>query len=384
MMIKKRKDIGLTCVMVAFAVLLTGCNVMYEESTTTDKKGIDMAIEADEAELMEEVEQDMETGEEMQVCGINRVAEADRNSDISNNIYNSVKYYNEYFYFSDVDGFRRMDKNHEVMETLAEGNVRLGNCDENFIYYIRTAKRTVENPGVFRMNLTDFVEEKIMEWSESMWGVNNIYAYQNIVYFEGNHVCEAYELINGKLSQAVENNILYQKLDKCCILREEINELVFGYVSIMFQYHKLVCLDREENRIIVYDVDSGESINTINNCGSDILVCGQGIVYKDSKKNILLREWNDENDVVLYDISEHGGKIVNYGTFDKQYIYGFYENSNECTLVKISWAGVCETSRTFEGVDLAVELGFSANNGVISFLQDGRRIFEKEERNDLV
>ena len=79
--------------------------------------------------------------------------------------------------------------------------------------------------------------------------------------------------------------MIYQQLDKCYIVHEDINALVFHYTNIMFQYHKFIYLDRKNNRIVVYDADSGETVNTIEQCGSDILDGDRGIY------NIWLREW---------------------------------------------------------------------------------------------
>ena len=75
-------------------------------------------------------------------------------------------------------------------------------------------------------------------------------------------------------------------------------------------------------------------------------------------------------------MAENNNKFVNYGTYDTQYIYGFYEDDNECTLVEIMWDGGCKTGRVFENVSKSVELDLSANNGVISFRQDEHVVFE--------
>ena len=170
--------------------------------------------------------------------------------------------------------------------------------------------------------------------------------------------------------------MIYQSMERCNISYEDMNELAYGYTYIMFQYHKLVSVDRNNHKIVVYDTDSGETVNTIEQCGSDILVSDRGIVYKDLDYNIWLREWESEESKLLYDMAENDHKFVNYGTYDNQYIYGFYESDNECTLVEIMWDGGCRTGRVFENVSKSVELGLSAHNGVISFRQDGHVVFE--------
>ena len=309
------------------------------------------------------------------------VSDLNQNSDASGVIYNAVKYYNGNFYYSDTDGFKRMDKGMSTIETLAEGNVKVGNCEDNYIYYMRYPADDERNAGVFRMNLADPVEEQLLAWSEDMWMIQDIYAFQNIIYLEKYNICEAYEVNAGQISKIDEkDNMVYQNMDHCNILYEDINNLAYGYTSIMFQYHKFVYEDRNNNKVIVYDTDSGETVNIIEQCEIGILVCDRGIVYRDPDYNIWLREWENENSTLLYDMAANDNKFVQYGTYDNQYIYGFYEDDNECTLVKLMWDGGYKIGRVFENVSKAVELRFSANNGVISFLQDGHVVFEPNEQ----
>ena len=315
--------------------------------------------------------------EERQVNDYPKVSDQNQSSDTTGVIYNGVKYYNDYFYYSDPDGFKRMDKDMATVETLAEGHVRVGNCEDNYIYYIRYPVDNEQNAGVFRMNLSDPAEEQLMTWSEDMWMIQSIYASQNIVYLEKYNICEAYEVNAGQINKIDEtDNVIYRNMDNCNISYEDINELAYGYSSIMLQYHKVVYVDSKNNKIIVYDADSGEMVNTIEQCWSGILVSDRGIVYKDLDYNIWLREWESEDSRLLYDMAENDNKFVNYGTYDNQYIYGFYEGDNECTLVEIMWDGGCTTGRVFENVSKSVELGLSANNGVISFRQDDHVVFE--------
>ena len=147
----------------------------------------------------------------------------------------------------------------------------------------------------------------------------------------------------------------------------------------MFQYHKFVYEDKKNNKIIVYDTDSGETVSIIEQCEIGILVSDRGIVYRDPDYNIWLREWENEDSTLLYDMAANDNKFVQYGTYDNQYIYGFYEDGNECTLVQLMWDGGCKIGRVFENVSKVVELRFSANNGVISYLQDGHVVFEPNE-----
>lgn len=81
---------------------------------------------------------------------------------------------------------------------------------------------------------------------------------------------------------------------------------------------------------------------------------------------------------MLYEMSENDNRYINYGTFDEQYIFGFYEDGDECTLVKIKWEGGIEIGRTFEDEKFCQDLELSTNDGVVSYIQDGYRVFEKK------
>ena len=348
-----------------------------EEAAAADNDESDIVAMTDIPETDRQNEQKGSDSEERQVDNNSELFALNQVSDSTGVIYNGVKYYDDYFYYSDSDGFKRMNKDMSTIETLAEGNVRVGNCEDNYLYYMRYPADDEQNAGVFRMNLSDLVEERLLVWSEDMWMIQSIYAVQNIVYLEKYNICEAYEVNDGQINKIDEkDNVIYQSMERCNISYEDINELAYGYSNIMLQYHKVVYVDRNNHKIIVYDADSGGTVNTIEQCGSDILVSDRGIVYKDLDYNIWLRDWESEDSRLLYDMAENDHRFVNYGTYDNQYIYGFYEDDNNCTLVEIMWDGGCRTGRVFENVSKSVELGLSANNGVISFRQDGHVVFE--------
>lgn len=348
-----------------------------EETAAADNDESDIAAMTDTPETDGQNEQKGSDSEERQINDYQEVSGTNRINDTTGVIYNGVKYYDDYFYYSDSDGFKRMNKDMATIETLAEGNVRVGNCEDNYLYYMRYPEDDEQNAGVFRMNLSNPVEEQLLAWSEDMWMIQSIFASQNIVYLEKYNICEAYEVNAGQINKIDEkDNVIYQSMDHCNISYEDMNELAYGYSSIMLQYHKVVYVDTKNNKIIVYDADSGEPVNTIEQCWSGILVSDRGIVYRDLDYNIWLREWESESSRLLYDMAENDNKFVNYGTYDNQYIYGFYEGDNECTLVEIMWDGGHTTGRVFENVSKSVELGLSANNGVISFRQDGQVVFD--------
>ncbi|MCD7724468.1 MAG: hypothetical protein LUI12_02790 [Clostridiales bacterium] len=373
---ERNTSAAVTVLVMISMLLLAGCtftrgeqmhNTKTEETTEASMAEIEMPKETEPASV----------SEDMDVAAI-RTARSD---DTSNIVYNSVKYYDGYFYFADSQNLKRIDKELAKEETLAYGNVKLGNCDGDFIYYIRYASDTNGVPGILRLNLTNLEEELLVEWSDQMWSCTNIYETENIIYIEGNQYCDAYRLENdmsGIKDFAMEetDHEIYKKMEQCGIAREKINAFAAGYCNAMFQYHKFVYLDRNNEKIIVYDTDSGEAISEIENCGSDVLLTENGLVYKDSASNIYFRKWENSDSALLYDIDKNNGLMVNYGTYDDQYIYGFYEDNGGSTLVKISWTGECKKDKFFQNEGRAVNLGFSVNNGIRSYWQNGHIIFE--------
>ena len=216
------------CTILAYSLLLCACGVKDKETlAVADEQDIEETIQMNE---LEKASLNIEEGNKT-----DDYIEAEIIKDNSYNIYNAVKFYDDYFYFSDADGIKRMSKDLLTKEKIAEGNVMFGNCDNDYIYYIRYPSDLVKAPGFFRMDLTRHFEEKLMDWTESMWSINSIYAHQNIIYFSEYDFCEAYEVIDANLEEIEEgDNIVYQILDNCGISHTDINNLLFGYVTISY------------------------------------------------------------------------------------------------------------------------------------------------------
>lgn len=367
---KKSRSLGITGLVILSMILLAGC-------TFTKGTGAENAKTEDLA-----VTGGTEAGEHAEVKNDAQAAPADTVStnwinDTSGIIYNSVKYYAGYFYYADSENLKRIDQKLMSEEDLAEGNVKLGNCDENYIYYIRYPSDTDGNSGILRLNLNNFAEDLLVSWSDDLWLCSNVYAAGNTIYLEKNNCCEAYEIKGNPAAKLAETeNKIYQEMAQCGISQENINAFAAGYTNAAFQYHKFVYLDRNNEKIIVYDTDSGEKLSELERCGSDLLLTEKGFVYKDLEQNIYFRKWESQTSELLYNVGEHQGLTVNYGTYDNQYIYGFYENDEESILVKISWEGECTKDKVFQNINKAVEISFSINNGVRSYLQNGHIIFE--------
>ena len=127
----------------------------------------------------------------------------------------------------------------------------------------------------------------------------------------------------------------------------------------------------------MHDTDTGKRVKEITDVQSDVLLSNRGVVYKDLAENIYLQSWNGETAELLYEAGAHDQESVNYGTYDEEFLYGFVEEKTQCTLIKLSWEGGYERSKTFTGVEKAVQLGFSVNHGVAGYWQNGQIIFEK-------
>lgn len=367
---KSSRNFVITGFVILGMILLAGCTFTKGTAAKNDKiEDLTVTSRA-------------ETGVQETVKNDTQPAPADTTSinwsnDTSGIVYNSVKYYAGYFYYSDAENLKRINQKLTSEESLAKGNVKLGNCDESYIYYIRYPSDTDENSGILRLNLNTLTEELLVSWSDSMWLYSNVYAAEDTIYLEGNNYCEAYRIKENSAVKLEETeNEIYQQMAKCGIPQENINAFLPGYTNAAFQYHKFVYLDRNSEKIIVYDTDSGEKLSELENCGSDLLLTERGFVYKDLAQNIYYREWESQTSKLLYDVRENQGLTVNYGTYDNEYIYGFYENSGECILVKISWEGECVKDKIFQNINKAVEIGFSVNNGVRSYWQNGHIIFE--------
>lgn len=381
-MISSQKKIsGMVSVLVLLILFcLAGCtftdrktvlqNVSEIKSASDDKQGDFMSPVI--AEDLKPEDRKSEAGDETL-----NVQNGDRNG-FTDSAYNVVKWADGYFYFPDAEGLKRVSEETAEVEKLAEGNVKLGNFDGDFLYYIRYPAKKESLTGLIRMSIENRQEEQLAAWSEEMWTCRNIYACEEEIYIELADSCEEYMQKGDHVEKVPEDQqMVYQILERCGYSKEDVAMLPAGYTNVMLQYHKLVCRDPAQNRIFVYDTDTGKRVKEITDAQSDVLLSNRGVVYKDLAKNIYLQSWNRENAELLYEAKAHDQESVNYGTYDEEFLYGFVEEETQCTLIKISWEGGYERGKTFTGVEKAVQLGFSVNHGVAGYWQNGQVIFEK-------
>lgn len=381
-MISSQKKIsGMVSVLVLLILLcLAGCtftdrqtvsqSVSEIKSVPGDRQGDDMNEVISEASKSEDGNREKED-EKLKV-------QNGDGSDPVDSAYNVMKWAEGYFYFSDEEGLKRISEETAEVEKLAEGNVKLGNFDEDFLYYIRYPAEKESLTGLIRMSIENRQEEQLAAWSEEMWTCRNIYACEEEIYIELADSCEEYTQKGDHVEKVPEDQqMVYQILERCGYSKEDAAMLPAGYTNAMLQYHKLVCREPAQNRIFVYDTDTGNRVKEITDTQSDVLLSNRGVVYKDLAENIYLQSWNGETAELLYEAGAHDQESVNYGTCDEEFLYGFVEEEMQCTLIKISWEGGYERGKTFTGVEKAVQLGFSVNHGVAGYWQNGQVIFEK-------
>lgn len=381
-MISSQKKIsGMVSVLVLLILFcLAGCtftdrkpvlqNVSEIKSASDDRQGDFMSPVI--AEDLKPEDRKPEAGDETL-----NVQNGDRNG-LTDSTYNVVKWADGYFYFPDTEGLKRISEETAEVEKLAEGNVKLGNFEGDFLYYIRYPVEKESLTGLIRMSIENLQEEQLAAWSEEMWTCRNIYACEEEIYIELADSCEEYMQKGDHVEKVPEDQqMVYQILERCGYSKEDAAMLPAGYTNVMLQYHKLVCRDPAQNRIFVYDTDTGKRVKEITDAQSDVLLSNWGVVYKDLAENIYLQGWNGETAELLYEAGAHNQERVNYGTYDEEFLYGFVEEEMQCTLIKISWEGGCERGKTFTGVEKAVQLGFSVNHGVAGYWQNGQVIFEK-------
>ena len=381
-MISSQKKIsGIVSVLVLLIMFcLAGCtftdrkmvsqNVSEIKSITDNKQGDFMSP------VMEEEPKSGDGKQETEDRTLN-VQNGDRNG-LTDSTYNVVKWADGYFYFPDAEGLKRVSEETAKVEKLAEGNVKLGNFDGDFLYYIRYPVEKDSLTGLIRMSIENRQEEQLAAWSEELWTCRNIYACEEKIYIELADSCEEYMQKGDHVEKVPEDQqMVYQILERCGYSKEDAAMLPAGYTNAIFQYHKLVCRDPAQNRIFVHDTDTGKRAKEITDVQSDVLLSNRGVVYKDLAENIYLQSWNGETAELLYEAGAHDQESVNYGTYDEDFLYGFVEEKTQCTLIKLSWEGGYERSKTFTSVEKAVQLGFSVNHGVAGYWQNGQIIFEK-------
>ena len=381
-MISRQKKIsGMVSVLVLLILFcLAGCTFTDRKTVSQNVSEIKSVPDDRQGDSMNEVIPGVPNSEEE-----NREKEDEKQkvqnkdgSDQVDSTYNVVKWADGYFYFPDAEGLKRVSEETAEVEKLAEGNVKLGNFDGDFLYYIRYPVEKESLTGLIRMSIKNRQEEQLAAWSEELWTCRNIYACEEEIYIELADSCEEYMQKGDHVEKVPEDQqMVYQILERCGYSKEDAAMLPAGYTNAIFQYHKLVCREPAQNRIFVYDTDTGNRVKEITDTQSDVLLSNRGVVYKDLAENIYLQSWNGETAELLYEAGAHDQESVNYGTYDEEFLYGFVEEKTQCTLIKLSWEGGYERSKTFTGVEKAVQLGFSVNHCVAGYWQNGQIIFEK-------
>lgn len=300
-------------------------------------------------------------------------SESNFSNDTSGNYNNSVKYYDGYYYFSDTEGLKKLDKDLKESVVIAEGNVSLGNVYHEHLYYMRRPAEGVNETGIFRINLLTDTEEKLAPWTDDMWMSNGIYADQSVLYMGSANGCYGFAIGDDNTDDVETITTKFSSDMGRCGITEGNAGFPFGFLNTYIMQGKLVVY--EDSGISVYDVGTATLGFHIDNCSTDVLMFDKGIVYKDNEQNIYYKEWTGNDPIIVYSTAD-GNPPVNYGTIDWDYIYGFIEDGDASELIRIGLDGKAEEIRRFPGIKKAVELGLSVNNGVLSYWDDGSIVFE--------
>jgi hypothetical protein len=115
-----KNNFGIVCAVAVCTMLLIVFTFTHKEESI---RGSNETKETISMNVSETAEDEIEDADSLSStnASLNNVG---WNNNTSNIIYNSVKCYNNYFYYSDSEGFKRIDKGLAKIDTLAEGNVK--------------------------------------------------------------------------------------------------------------------------------------------------------------------------------------------------------------------------------------------------------------------
>ena len=323
------------------------------------------------------------------------------------NIYNRVKYWNHFFYYADTQGIKRIGENSKTVEVIVpQTGIHSFTLDkEGAVYYSLSSP---EEAGIYVLPQGEQQPVRLIDWKKDYWRLAMLQVADGIIYLEMGDACEAYQLSeNGENSGrkatrlSDTENPVFQALERCGLSGGDIRNLPAGYSVALTEYHRMVLRLPEEQTLRLYDTQNGQQITKLVECQNDILMMPQGVIYKKQTGDIYFQSWTEGENAnqLLYQPAAYEGKDINYGTYDEGYLYGFWEEQGNSTLVRISFEDKQENTdtsdsdaqnrggftrkvqelNTFDGVNRAVDLGLSVNHGMISYWQDDEMVWEESE-----
>ncbi len=321
------------------------------------------------------------------------------------NIYNRVKYWNHFFYYADTQGIKRIGENSKTVEVIVpQTGIHSFTLDkEGAVYYSFSSP---EEAGIYVLPQGEQQPVKLIDWKKDYWRLAMLQVADGIVYLEMGDTCEAYQLQedgenSGRKATRLSDteNPVFQALERCGLSGGDIRNLPAGYSVALTEYHRMVLRLPEEQILQLYDTQNGQQIAKLTECQNDILMMPQGVIYKKQTGDIYFQSWTEGENAnqLLYQPAAYEGKDINYGTYDEGYLYGFWEEQGNSTLVRISFEDKQENAdtsdsdaqnrrgftrkvqelNTFDGVNRAVDLGLSVNHGVVSYWQDDKMVWEE-------
>ena len=321
------------------------------------------------------------------------------------NIYNKVKYWNHFFYYVDTQGIKRIGENSKTVEVIVpQTGIHSFTLDkEGAVYYSLSSP---EEAGIYVLPQGEQEPVKLIDWKKDYWRLAVLQAADGIIYLEMGDTCEAYQLQEDGVSGGRKatrlsdtENPVFQALERCGLSGTDIRNLPTGYSVALTEYQRMVLRLPEEQTLQLYDTQKGQRIAKLAECQNDILMMPQGVIYKKQTGDIYFQSWTEGENAnqLLYQPAAYEGKDINYGTYDEGYLYGFWEEAGNSTLVRISFEDKQENTNTsdsdaqnrrdftrkvqelntFDGVNRAVDLGLSVNHGMISYWQDDKMVWEE-------
>lgn len=288
-----------------------------------------------------------------------------------NHYYNSVKKNGSEIYFYQSGFLCSMNLKTKVVKQLAEGNFRLGNIADNYLYYVKYPWDLEENAGIGRLNLTTLERQMLIPWEEKYSLCDEIYANDDCLYVVADRDCEIFS-IKGTTTQKLDasKNQILNALGKFEKLTAENPHINSGYLHSIFQFHTFTLVDNDNHILYICDAQTGQAVKK-DNCLGNILISDKGTVYTATNGNVYLSPLgNLDKDKLLFSASENGYR-VNYGTYDEKGLYVFHENGNAAECKCLLWEGGMTEIMEFYDIRLAVDLKFNAFGNFKAYFMNG-------------
>lgn len=266
-------------------------------------------------------------------------------------------------YYGDDIGMHQVDLSTGTDVTLEDVGCRIGNIDNNWIYYYRNIQTNTpeSDSGIYRMNIgTGESQELLANDHTSAWNPWNLgsfcgegnYLYLNLLNMDDGSGLIAYQIAEDGTVEQTDDSPLGKQLNALDIMttQEELSDLCGNWISTLVHHHKAVVRygDPGDYSVEICDSDGGDII-AIDGVWGNIYPTYQGLVYTTTDYDIHLLPWDESLDAdwVIYDAYAEGF-YINYGCGDEDGIYGVREDQDEAAFYRIGFDGtvlqLCDAS----------------------------------------